>query len=361
MFSKSISGDGGPKRSSRAVLFMIACTVAAVTLGGCASTSSATKPSASSGASANTSGSAHTIKLSMANSNTSSEYKMAQQFGKALSKISGGKLTVDIFPASQLGPVGSEIEGVRSGSIQAIAMSGLDSVIPSVDVAALPYMFTSMDEAQKVLNSSDMQSVLWSKFASFNLKVVGTWPVGDFGIMTTKSGVGSLAALKGERIRVVSPLVSTPLLSAWGVNPTPVDSTQVLTSLSTGLVDGVFDPADPITSQGWQQYGKSFVETDSIYNFNPVVFSQKFLDSLSAGQRADITEAFAQTLPYANTVYAQDKATAIATLKSSGVKIYTPSLASFKSAAKAAEPAWDKSFGAALIKQVRAVAAKQAK
>lgn len=327
----------------------IACILATGALVACSAQSSASAGS----------GKTQTIKLSMANSNTSSEYKMAQKFAAALAKDSGNRLKIQIYPASQLGPVGSEIESVRSGTIQAIAMSGLDSVIPETDAAYLPYMFTSMNEAQKALNGNQMQQVLWSKFSKYDMKVVGTWPVGPFGIMSRKAGVDNLDALKGQRIRVVSPLVSGPLLKAWGANPTPVDSSQVLTALSTGLVDGVLNPPDPITSQGWQQYGKSYLETDSIYNFNPVVFSQKFLNGLSPDLRGDIQKAFTDTLPDANSIYGQDEAQSLSTMKSAGIHVYTPSsaeLSELRQASTAAESQWEKSFGADLVKKVRQAA-----
>lgn len=313
------------------------------------------------GAFAGTSAAATTLKLGMADSNTSPTYKFAQQFANNVSKATKGQVQIKIYPSEELGATSAEITGVQSGSIAFLATPDLDSIVPQVDVALLPYLFSSMNNAEQVLNSSAMQSALWSKFAKYNLQVIGTWPIGPLGVLSSKTGANSLASLKGQRIRVLAPLVMTPLLKAWGMNPTPVDPTQVLSSLSTNLIDGVFDPPTPITSQGWDAYGKSYLQLGAVYNVDPLVMSSKVMSGLSNSQQAAITASFKKTLASADTLIDSQSSQAVSQLKAKGISIYTPAPGPFKQAAQKAQPAWNKAFGAALIKKVRAVAKAQSK
>jgi TRAP-type C4-dicarboxylate transport system substrate-binding protein len=226
-------------------------------------------------------------------------------------------------------------------------------------VAILPYLFKSMPDAEKALNSPQMHSALWNQFSKYNLQVIGTWPIGSLGVMSKNTGASTLASLHGQRIRVLAPLVMTPLLKSWGMNPTPVDPTQVLQSMSTGLIDGVFDPPTPITDQGWDTYGKSYVEMDAVFNVDPLVMSSKVYDGLSSSEQKAVTAAFKKTLTTADDDIQKETTQALATMKSKGIGIYTPPKAAFEQAAKAAEPSWDKTFGADVISKVRAVAKSQ--
>lgn len=291
----------------------------------------------------------------MADSKTSPTYSFAEQFAANLSKATGGRLTVQVYPSSELGAASAEITGVQAGTIAFLATPDLDSVVPQVDLAILPYLFSSMNQAQTILNSSQMHSVLWSQFTKYNLDVIGTWPIGPLGIMTKVPNANTLASLNGQKIRVLAPLVMSPLLKAWGINPTPVDPTQVLPSLSTGLIDGVFDPPTPITDQGWAVYGKSYLETNAVFNVDPLVMSSKIMNTLPAADQKAIQSAFEATVGHADAVIGQESQAAVNKMKSMGIGIYTPNPAPFKQAAAAAESSWDKTFGASLIAKVRAV------
>lgn len=312
--------------------------------------------SGSGGASGGGSGASETLKLGMADSSTSPTYKFAQQFASNVSSATGGKIKVQIYPSSGLGAISSEITGVQSGSIAFLATPDLDSVVPDTDAALLPYLFTSMNEAQKVLNSSAMHTALWDQFKKYNLTVIGTWPIGPLGVMSRDTNVSTLTSLKGQRIRVLDPLVMSPLLKAWGMDPTPVDPNEVLQSLSTGLIDGAFDPPTPITSQGWDAYAKSYMSMNAVFNVDPLVMSTQVLNGLSASQQKAVTAAFDKTLASADTLIDSQTQAALGQMKTKGISIYTPSPASFQTAAQSAEPTWEKTFGSALVAQVRAVA-----
>ena len=61
---------------------------------------------------------AFVMKLTLATINDT-QHEWCRRFVAAVEKDSGGKIKGEIYPASQLGPIPRQIEGVQFGSIQA--------------------------------------------------------------------------------------------------------------------------------------------------------------------------------------------------------------------------------------------------
>src|SRR5262252_10480466 len=57
------------------------------------------------------------MKMSTATINDT-QHEWLRRFGAAVEKDSGGRIKAEIYPASQLGPIARQIEGVQFGSVQ---------------------------------------------------------------------------------------------------------------------------------------------------------------------------------------------------------------------------------------------------
>ena len=64
-------------------------------------------------------------------------HQLAKNYGAAVEKASGGRIKAEVYPASQLGPIPRQIEGVQFGAIQC-------AVIP-------PEFFVGIDERFEVM------------------------------------------------------------------------------------------------------------------------------------------------------------------------------------------------------------------
>ncbi len=96
----------------------------------------------------------------------------------AVEKDSGGRIKGEIYPASQLGPIPRQIEGVQFGSIQ--AWIGPPEFLVGVDkryeALSAPGLFTSQDQAVKVIHDPPVKKMMFELGASKGLEGIGIAP-----------------------------------------------------------------------------------------------------------------------------------------------------------------------------------------
>ena len=90
------------------------------------------------------------MKLSTATLNDT-QHEWLKRFAAAVEKDSGGRIKGEVYPASQLGPIPRQIEGVQFGSIQ--GWMGPPEFLVGVDtryeILSTPGLFTSFDQTRR--------------------------------------------------------------------------------------------------------------------------------------------------------------------------------------------------------------------
>ena len=93
-----------------------------------------------------------TMKLSTATINDT-QHEWLKRFAALVEKDSGGRIKAEIYPASQLGSIPRQIEGVQFGSIQ--GWMGPPEFLVGVDerfeALSAPGLFSSVDQVMKVI------------------------------------------------------------------------------------------------------------------------------------------------------------------------------------------------------------------
>src|SRR6185295_16676303 len=123
-----------------------------------------------------------------------------RRFAAAVEKSSGGRIKGEIYPASQLGPIPRQIEGVQFGSIQ--AWMGPPEFLVGVDtryeVLSAPGLMNNFDQMIKVLYDPGVQKMMFSLGETKGLEGIAVAPIGPSQIITKKE-VKKLADLKGMK------------------------------------------------------------------------------------------------------------------------------------------------------------------
>jgi TRAP-type transport system periplasmic protein len=158
-----------------------------------------------------------------------------------LKERSDGRISIDIYPASQLGDYTVVQERVGLGDIEmqlACLGTGMDK---GLMIQSLPYIVSNWEEAQELYSSgSKLMNVVEDLLEKQNIKLISGWPVYFGGIITTKEppSPGDPDVPKNIKIRV-PPQKSYELnAEALGYIPTPIAWSDAFTSLQTGIVNG---------------------------------------------------------------------------------------------------------------------------
>lgn len=263
----------------------------------------------------------------------------ALQFASLVKKYTGGKITIQVYPNSELGTVPAQLAGTEAGTIAFYATPDLSAAVPQSNVLGMPYLFPSAKVASKVLNSAAIKKSLWSLFPAHGLTFVGSWVIGYTAILTKSVAITKPSDVHGLKIRVFAPTVGDKIFGALNADAVEVAAPEVPTALSTGVVDGADDPPSTFVGSDWYSGMCCVAVTNDTFVSSPVVASTKVWNSMSSAERAAVEKAFQATIA-SNMKEAQATNTsAISTMQAAGIKVTHPSVAAFKAATASVYPA----------------------
>jgi tripartite ATP-independent transporter DctP family solute receptor len=150
-----------------------------------------------------------------------------------------GRHRLAIFPARQLGEEEATIEQTRVGAIDLdrISIGPLAAFIPELRVLSLPFLFRSSDHFHKTLDGEIGEQILAS-FEAHGFIGLTYYDSGARSFYSRVRPVRTLADLQGLKIRIQQSEIAADLVRALGAQPVVLAYGQVLTGLSTGLIDG---------------------------------------------------------------------------------------------------------------------------
>lgn len=161
-----------------------------------------------------------------------------QWFGEELAARSGGSLTMQLFPAGQLGagPVQQykrAVEGVADITFGVSAYT--PSLFPKTMLAIPPGKATSSREAtERMLAVFD--EYLADEYE--DVKVIALSTAAGIGISATRD-MSTLDGMQGAKV-VPYAALTTPIIEAMGAVPVQMPVTEMYTGLSTGTIDGAY-------------------------------------------------------------------------------------------------------------------------
>jgi TRAP-type C4-dicarboxylate transport system substrate-binding protein len=188
---------------------------------------------------------------------------------------------VEIYPASQLGSIPRQIEGVQFGSIQ--GWMGPPEFLVGVDerfeAMSAPGLFSSVDQVMKVAQDPPIQKMMYELGEPKGLTGVGFAPIGPSSILSKKP-VSKMADLSGMKIRVLASPFQLELIRRMGGNPIAMTLADVLPGLQQGTVDATLTTMTIYTTMKYYDVGKFVVETEQPYVNSIGVMSKKWMDTL---------------------------------------------------------------------------------
>ena len=214
-----------------------------------------------------------------------------------IGKRSGGKITVDCFPASQLGSDRELIEGCQLGTISMVigATAPQVSFVPTLALFDLPNTFSDIETAKVVLHA--FQPQMEPKYAAASLKLLALYPT-VFRYMSSNVEVRKVQDFAGIKIRTMENPYHLAYWSALGAKPTPLAFSELYIALQQKLVDGQENPLDVFQNSKFYEQQKYVIDTKHNVFVATIVMNTKLWESMPAEYRALIDECLAETVDY---------------------------------------------------------------
>lgn len=213
-----------------------------------------------------------------------------------------GKITVVLFPASQLGDQVQQFDMVRNGSVEVGHIGGavLSGLVKDYNICGVMYLYRDYDHFLKVWGGP-IGKRLALRMEDHNIHVLNS--VGLVGVrhVLSKKPVRSIDDLKGLSIRTPEAPMLTEGFRALGASPTTIAFAEVYTALQLGTVDAMECPLDWIYKMRFHEVAKNLTLTGHTSG-DPYLYvvNKKWWDGLPGAAQQVIEEAALSASLHAN-------------------------------------------------------------
>ena len=208
---------------------------------------------------------------------------LLQLYKRNVEKASAGRIKVKVYLGGTLGDELATVRKTKSGHIQGVGAStgAVASLVPELNVVEIPFIFRGFGEADYVLDNVLLQP-MEAKFRERGL-VLGFWSENGFRHFgSTNWAIQAPKDLEGKKMRSQESFVHLEMWKALDAAPQAIPTTEVLTALQTGAVDG-FDQALLFAiATSWHKSVKHVTLSAHIYQPAVIAFNKDWFDGLPA-------------------------------------------------------------------------------
>ena len=267
--------------------------------------------------------------------------KSLKQMSSDWQQATDGRVTVTVFSGGSQGDEPTVLRKIRLGALQAAALTvvGLANIDPAFNAFNVPFFFNSYDELNAVI---DRLTPLLKQRADAKGFVLIHWGHGGWVQVFTKRPVQTVQDLKSIKLYTSA---GDDRMTQWykanGFQPRAMAMTDILTGLTTGMLEGV--PTPPIAAMAYQWYKHTpyMLDIGLAPLVGATVVSKKTWTAIGAADRAKILETGAAVEKQLKGDVPKQDALAVALMGQQGLKV-----------TKATGPEWQQE-AEALAKTVR--------
>jgi TRAP-type transport system periplasmic protein len=205
----------------------------------------------------------------------------ARNYGAALERDSGGRIKVEVYPASQLGSIPRQIEGTQFGAIQCevIPPEFMVGVDERFQVMAAPGLVDSQRHAQRIAADPAVLKLMLGLGADKGLHGVGLF-MAESAIVVSKAPIRRLSDFKGKKMRIFASQFQSVALDRIGATPVAMTLGDVLPAIQQGTIDGAVTGLGPATHMHYVDAAKYVTLTNQSAIFLIVVVNRIWYESL---------------------------------------------------------------------------------
>jgi tripartite ATP-independent transporter DctP family solute receptor len=242
---------------------------------------------------------------------------------KRLEELSGGSVTIDIYPSSVLGSEKQCIEQLQNGSLAMTKTSAaaMEDFIPAMSIYGLPYIFRDENHYWNVLNG-DIGRELLQRGENRFLRGLCYYDAGSRNFYTKSTPVRTPDDLKGLKVRVMPSKTAIDMVKAMGAAPTPIAWGELYSALAQGTVDGAENNPPSFTSNKHYEVCKHFTLDGHTRIPDVLLIGSKVWNKLDPQVREWVQQAADESSVYQRKLWQEKTAEALEKAKAEGVTVY---------------------------------------
>jgi TRAP-type C4-dicarboxylate transport system substrate-binding protein len=217
--------------------------------------------------------------------------KSLKQMAADWKQASGDRVAVTVFSGGSQGDESTVLRKMRLDALQAASLTvvGLAAIDPAFNAFNVPFFFDSYDELDAVvqaLTPALKQRVEAKGFVLLN------WGHGGWLQVFTKRPVRTVADLKGLKLYTSA---GDDRMTQWykanGFQPRAMAMTDVLTGLTTGMIEGLPTPPVAALAFQWNRQTPYMLDIGLAPVVGATVITKKTWQRIAGADRAKLTES----------------------------------------------------------------------
>src|SRR5713101_4914367 len=266
----------------------------------------------------------YTIKFATLATEGSTWMNVMKEYDQAIRKESGGRLGFKFYAGGVQGDEKDVLRKIKLGQLQSAGITGvgMTSIAPKVRILDAPFLLKSYDEIDYTLSTFDKE--LKQAFEEGGFVNLG-WAEVGWVYVFTNSPVRVPEDLKKVKMWMwEGDPIAEATFKAIGINPISLSITDVLTSLQTKLIDGVYtSPLAAIVLQ-WFTRVRYMLNAPLADASGAVVISRKKFDELPPDLQEILVRNGKLYMQRLTSLSREENAKATETLKKNGITVVDP-------------------------------------
>lgn len=280
---------------------------------------------------------------------------------KCLDEKSGGKLKLTAFWGGALGGDLQATQALRSGVQEAVVTSSspLVGIVPALGVFDLPFLFTSAEEAYKVMDG-EFGAFMNEKLDAAGLVNLAYWENGFRNLSNSKRAVTKWEDLEGMKVRVMQNNIFLDTFKNFGANATPMAFGEVFSALETKAIDAQENPYVTIDTSKFYEVQEYVSETKHAYTPFLFLFSKAIFNTYTPEEQQALRDCAAVGRDVERSVISDLNKQSLAKIEAAGIKFNTLAPEEQKRMLEKSQPIYEKhkeAIGADVVDRIQAILA----
>lgn len=266
----------------------------------------------------------------------------AEEFADEVSRLSDGKVKIQVYPNSTLGGDRELLESCKDGDIPFVLQNTAPQVTFMSDLAVfdIPCRFDSIEEVRKKVDDPTFYSLMENVYQKAGYRLLGYADQG-FRVMSTNKKITTFADFKGQKIRTMENSYHMDFWKTLKAGPTPMTFSEVYIGLQQGTIDAQENPYEVIVSNRLYEQQKYVVNTNHLPHLLSLIVSDDFYNELPEETKDIITQAAETAKEKARAASDERIAEKQKVIEDSGTEIIDLSDEVMEQIREAAQPVYD--------------------
>ncbi|SDH04456.1 DctP family TRAP transporter solute-binding subunit [Pelagibacterium luteolum] len=298
---------------------------------------------------------AQTLTLGLQESQGHNLYVGAQALDEKLQELSGGTMSLDIFPGAQLGDFRAMAGQVQAGELDLFihGHTDLNYMIPELTLIGAAYVLPSF-EAYEDLFESEWGDETLALYEAQGLRPLDSWYLG-MRQMTSNRPINSIDDMRGLKLRVPNTDFLIAFAEGVGAQASPVAFQEVYLALQTNQVDAQENPLPTIENMKFFEVQDYIALTSHFMAAMQVTVGDATWQNLTEEQQGWLLEAVKHGGEVSDELTYTDEAELLAFFEEQGLEVTEPELTGFREAMQPYYDTLESRFGEGSVSNLIAI------